>query len=112
MTAIPVQAEEIMESQEQRSILDVIKKQGDMDATSAFLNKELYSEELEGYDFTNDICLKVCFMPFWYYNARSTPIEELLFGEEVKERYWCYVVFREKPFLLDGKVFQGIPGCI
>ena len=53
---VPVFAEP---AEGQKPILDVIRDQGDYLPTDNVYNKEKYDETMEGYDFTDDLMLKV-----------------------------------------------------
>ncbi len=91
---IVVFAEETSRASQGKTMLEVIKEQKDVDWTENIFKKEYYNEELQDYDFSNDVIMKVYYQSIWCY--ADLEVEEII--DNVEEGPFVgYVALRENP---------------
>lgn len=87
-------ASEENSASERRSIVEVIEEQKDVDGKENIFKKEYYNEDLQGYDFSEDVIMKVYYQSIWCY--ADLELEEII--EKVEDGPFVgYVALRENP---------------
>lgn len=113
VTNVTVYASEERHGSEKKPIIEVIKEQNDVKKTDKFFDKQYYDKNLQEYDFSDDIVMKVYYESMWHYAGED--IESVI--SEIDETFMKgYVVFEDEPirigeykrgdtkkFSLDGK---------